>query len=73
MSTGAYHDVLRQAQNLTTTDQLRLLEELAGILRKQDSGPGKRSILELQGLGKKIWRDIDPQEYIDRERDSWAG
>ncbi|MBN1659781.1 MAG: hypothetical protein JXA93_15355 [Anaerolineae bacterium] len=73
MSTGAYHDVLKQAQRLTSADQLRLLEELAGILRRQDVGRKRRSILELQGLGKGVWRDIDPEEYVDRERDSWNG
>ena len=31
------------------------------------------SILELQGLGKKIWKGIDGQEYVNRERASWNG
>lgn len=73
MSASAYHDVLRQARSLTSTDQLRLLEELAGSLRRQDTVQRRRSILDLQGLGKEIWRDIDPQGYIDRERNSWNG
>jgi hypothetical protein len=73
MSTGAYQDALKRAQRLTFTDQLRLLEELAGILRRQDVDQKRRSILELQGLGKEVWRDIDPEEYVDRERDSWNG
>lgn len=70
MSTGAYQDVLRRARRLTSTDQLRLLEELAGSLRRQDEGHERRSILDLQGLGKEIWHDVDAQEYIDRERNS---
>jgi hypothetical protein len=73
MSTGAYQDALKWARRLTSSDQLRLLEELAGILRRQEATQRRRSILELQGLGKEIWRDIEPQEYIDRERNSWNG
>ncbi len=73
MSTGAYHDVLRRARRLTSADQLRLLEELAGNLRRQGTGLKKRSILELQGLGKEVWRDVDPRVYIDEERDSYNG
>ena len=73
MSTGAYHEVLKRARRLTSADQLRLLEELAGSLRRQDSTRRRRSILDLQGLGKEIWRDVDAQEYIDQERDSWNG
>jgi len=33
----------------------------------------RRSILELQGVGKSIWKDIDAQQYIDKERESWNG
>jgi hypothetical protein len=73
MSTSAYHEVLRRARRLTSTDQLRLLEELASNLRRQGTAQRRRSILDLQGLGKEIWRDIDAQEYINRERNSWDG
>ena len=31
------------------------------------------SLLELKGLGKEIWQDIDAQEYVDQERGSWRG
>lgn len=27
----------------------------------------------LRGLHKEIWAGIDPQEYIDQERDAWEG
>jgi len=29
----------------------------------------KRSILELDGLGREIWEGIDAQEYVDAIRD----
>jgi hypothetical protein len=29
------------------------------------------SILEIRGLEKEIWQDIDGQEHVDHERDSW--
>lgn len=39
-----------------------------------EGGPAyKRSILDLQGLGKEIWAGIDAQEYVNHERASWAG
>jgi len=73
MSTTAYDEVLHRAQHLTPVDQLRLLEDLAAIVRRQVAPQPRRSILELQGLGKEIWRDVDAQEYVDRERDTWDG
>ena len=29
------------------------------------------SILDLQGLGKELWSDVDAAEYVASERDSW--
>ncbi len=72
MSTVTYRRALRQVQRLTPADQLRLLEELAAIVRRQVTTKTRRSILELQELGKEIWRNINAQEYIDRERALWG-
>jgi hypothetical protein len=33
----------------------------------------QHSILELKGLGKEVWGEIDAQEYVDQERRSWHG
>jgi DNA-binding HxlR family transcriptional regulator len=73
MSTTPYYEILSHVQHLTPADQLRLLEELAVLVRRQIATQPRRSILELQGLGKEIWRTIDAQEYIDQERTSWNG
>lgn len=29
------------------------------------------SLLELKGLGKRLWKEIDAQDYIDDLRDEW--
>ena len=73
MSTIVYDDVLDRAQRLAPADQLRLLEELAALIRHQVTARKRRSILELEGLGKEIWCGMDAQEYVDRERASWDG
>ena len=68
-----YHEVRHQVEQLTPDEQLRLLEELATIIRRQVMPKPKRSIMELKGLGKEIWQDIDVQAYVNQERDSWNG
>jgi hypothetical protein len=65
-----YEDILRNAESLSRVDQLR---ELAEYLRTHSATETQTSILELRGLGKEIWRGIDAQEYVDRERASWNG
>ena len=43
-------------------------------LAEKDARPeAATSILQLQGLGKEIWRGIDAQEYVDQERAAWSG
>ncbi len=58
MTTYAYREVLNevvnQAQKLTLEEQLRLLEDLAGLIRQQVSPKSKHDITELRGLGKEI-------------------
>jgi hypothetical protein len=34
-------------------------------------GPARRSILELVGLGKEIWKGVDPDEYVRELREGW--
>lgn len=71
-TTVTYDDVLSRAQHLTLAEQIRLLEELAASTQRITSQT-RPSILELQGLGKEIWQDIDAQRYIEQERASWNG
>ncbi|MEJ1935692.1 hypothetical protein WDZ92_36330, partial [Nostoc sp. NIES-2111] len=60
---------------LTPEEQIRLIEDLSGLIRQQEAmiSKPKRSILELRGLGKEIWNGVDAQEYVNQERDSWNG
>jgi hypothetical protein len=68
-----YLEIRHQVESLTSDEQLRLLEDIAAIVRRRMIVIPKRSIMELEGLGKGIWQGVDAQEYVDRERDSWNG
>jgi hypothetical protein len=73
MSNDAYDAVLHQVQQLLPEEQLKLIEDLAVILRQRIPSKPKHSILELKGLGKEVWEGVDVDEYIRQERDSWGG
>ncbi len=68
-----YESAKRSVQALGPADQLRLIAELAASLRGEVEREPRRSLLELQGLGKSIWQGIDVEEYLRRERASWNG
>jgi len=68
-----YNQVMAEIKTLNLSDQLRLLEEMATLIRKKASQARPRSILELKGKGKEIWKEIDVNTYLDEERSSWNG
>lgn len=70
---ATYQDIRRQVESLTPDDQLRLLEELAIMVRRRIFVKPRRSIMELEGLGKETWQGLDAQEYVNQERASWNG
>jgi hypothetical protein len=72
-STVSYLDVLALARQLDPAQQLRLLEALAGSVRKQVANQPRRRMAELRGLGKDIWKGIDAQKYVRQERAAWNG
>jgi hypothetical protein len=59
-----YEGVLNYARHLSHEEQLRLLEDLAGLIRQQAATEEpEHSLLELEGLGAELWEGIDPQKY----------
>ncbi len=57
---------------MKTEEQLRLVEIISGSLkRSQGKKRVAHSIMELEGLGPEIWKGIDAQEYVRKERESW--
>jgi hypothetical protein len=71
MAVTSYESVLHLAESLSHEDQLRLIQELMSHTGEHTTGLDKTSVLTLHGLGAEIWKDIDAQEYVSRERSSW--
>ena len=68
----SYNDYVRGIQHLKPEEQLRLVEIISGSLKRTlEKRRVKHSIMELEGLGAEIWKGIDAQEYVRKERESW--
>ena len=66
-----YQNILVQIKQLNVLEQLRLLEAIAQSVQRGTAPKSQRSIRELRGLGKEVWKSLDAQEYVNQERDSW--
>ena len=46
-------------------------QEVTGILLAALDTPPPLSIMELQGLGKDLWQDVDAAVHVATERAAW--
>ena len=73
MTETDYEAVANRARHLALAERLQLIQELLATISTELTVPAaKRSILELQGIGRDMWRAIDADEYISSERSSWV-
>jgi len=70
-----YERVLTLARQLELAEQLKLLRDLLSDISSDVSTEheGKHNISELKGLGPEVWQGVDIAEYLQQERNSWAG
>lgn len=61
----------RKLQARAKRQHRSVAQEVVTILDEVLAQAPPLSILELQGLGKEIWKDVDAAEHVRRERDSW--
>ena len=48
-----------------------IAQEVIHILTVATESAAPRSILELQGLGKDLWKKVDAGQHVNRERREW--
>jgi hypothetical protein len=64
--------VLDMSEQLSTTDQLRLISLLSDRLRREIAPEDEPvNILSTVGLGAEVWQGIDVAAYLEEERASW--
>ena len=61
----------RKLQARARRERRSVAQQVAQMLSDALEAPPKRSIMELEGLGKELWRGIDAAEHIRREREEW--
>ena len=60
-----------ELQRRAKAERRSLAQEVVRILEREVGRPRRRKITELKGLGKELWRKMDVDRYLERERRSW--
>ncbi len=61
----------RRLKDRARAQHRSMAQEVTHILKKVLEEPDLLSVLELEGLGEKIWAEVDASDHVDRERRSW--
>jgi plasmid stability protein len=61
----------RKLQKRARERRRSVAQEVTLILEEAVSRQEPLSILELRGLGKDLWRDVDAVAHVDAERRTW--
>lgn len=61
----------RKIQARANKEHRSIAQEVIHILSLATEDARPRSILELQGLGKEIWRNVDAGKHVKQERRAW--
>jgi plasmid stability protein len=61
----------KKLQARAKRERRSLAQEVTHLLAEAMEASKPLSILELRGLGKEHWQDVDAAAHVRRERDSW--
>lgn len=64
-------DIYERIKADAQRERRSIAQQVIYLLEQATRAGSVRSILELRGLGKEVWHDIDAAEHVQRERDTW--
>ncbi len=66
-------EIYKYTTQLSENQQLELISKISARLLTCRLAKGQsKSWMEMAGVGAEIWEDVDAQEYVKRERESWG-
>jgi len=69
-STLNIYDILTKVKIIYKEDQLTLLEKIVALIKKKDAQSTPTKLSKISGIGSKVWKQKNIDEYIDKERQS---
>ncbi|HDZ85104.1 MAG TPA: hypothetical protein ENH35_00965 [Candidatus Moranbacteria bacterium] len=64
-------EIIEEIKNLPVQHQKKILDIVRLLKTGLQASHKKHSITELRGCGKRIWKGIDAQKYVNKLRSEW--
>ena len=62
-------ELINKVKSLSQNERIKLVKIIMDI---EVTPKEKHDLTELAGLGAEIWKDVDAQEYVNKEREDWT-
>lgn len=64
-------DLYERLREASARERRSIAQQVVHLLDQALQEERVHSLLELKGLGKELWNDVDAPEHVRRERDAW--
>ena len=71
MTSSRSEMIYKEISQLTSNEKIILLSKLVSEISTCIDRTRKVNIYDIKGVGKEIWKGMDAQEYVNKERASW--
>ncbi|MBI4722480.1 MAG: hypothetical protein HY769_05715 [Candidatus Stahlbacteria bacterium] len=71
MSNSKAGVLYKEISQLNNNEKIVLLSKLMTEIATNIKKDIRVNFYNIKGVGKEIWKDIDAQEYVNKERESW--
>jgi hypothetical protein len=63
--------IYKEILNLPVNEKVILFSRLMNEISIYIARNQRLNFYDIKGIGKDIWKDIDAQEYVNKERETW--
>ncbi len=63
--------IIEEIKDLPVQQQKKILDVVRLLKSSIEASHKKHNITELRGCGKKIWKGIDAQKYVNKLQEEW--
>lgn len=70
-STANINNIIHEIESLDYISKINLMSKIVSMLKQPQAKTTSINVTQLKGLGKEIWKDVNIENYISKEREEW--